>query len=621
MNLLELKDPSQIKSMNIKELNALAKDIRQFLIRSVSKTGGHLASNLGVVELTLALHYVFHSPEDKFLFDVGHQAYVHKILTGRAEQFTTLRKFNGLSGFVKRHESIHDIWEAGHSSTSLSGALGIAVARDLNHEHFEVIPIIGDGAIGNGMALEALNQIGVEKRKMIIIFNDNEMSISKNVGALDMGFSKLRASKGYNQVKATIKHGLRSNQIGNVVFTGLKSIKDSIKDHLVPSGIFKEFNIDYLGPVDGHQLKDLIAALQVAKEHDGPVVVHVLTKKGKGYLPCENDQEGRWHGVGPFNVETGKPLHSLPEHYATWGAVFADTVEDLAHKDEDIVAITPAMIRGSYLQKLFAHLPERCFDVGIAEEHGATFACGLALAGKKPYYVVYSSFLQRCYDQINHDICRMDVPVVLGIDHAGIVGDDGETHQGLFDIGLLTGLPNMILAQPSNVKEAKDLLYTAFHQQHPFGIRFIKGEVYHNTNHEYQMIPIGSWTIHHDDPSHLLVIFTYGEMVEQLVKLVEENQYPVTIVNCRFFKPIDEEVLYAFQKRNMHWCVYESDYLIHGLSSQILCFLNDHNFDRHIDRFGYPDVYIEQGNATQIRQQFGLDLEQIIAYIEAKLER
>lgn len=412
MKLYDIKDPDDIKGMSLDELENLCQDIRSFLIENVSKTGGHLSSNLGIVELTVALHYTFFSPKDKIFFDVGHQSYVHKILTGRAGSFSTLRQHKGLSGFQKRYESEHDVWEAGHSSTSLSAALGMAVARDLNHENYHIIPVIGDASLTGGMALEALNQIGYENKNMIIIFNDNNMSISKNVGAMDAAFTRMRTSKPYITLKEDISSTLSGSKIGKSVLENLRSFKNSVKDNVVDTSLFGEFNLDYIGPVDGHDLKTLIKILRAAKKHHGPIVVHVITKKGKGYSYAENDKFGKWHGVPQFDIKSGMFLSKMPSGHASWSEVIAKNLQYLAEKNEDIVAITPAMISGSKLTEFFHSYPERSFDCGIAEEHAITFAAGLANSGKRPFVSIYSSFLQRAYDQINHDVARMDLPVV-----------------------------------------------------------------------------------------------------------------------------------------------------------------------------------------------------------------
>lgn len=616
MNLLDIQDPSDIKNLSIKELNDLASQIRKFLIQSISETGGHLASNLGVVELTIALHYVFNSPEDKIFFDVGHQCYTHKILTGRAKSFPTLRRFHGMSGFEKRSESEHDVWEAGHSSTSLSAALGMAVARDLDHKDYQVVPVIGDGALGSGMALEALNEIGEEKRKMVIIFNDNNMSISRNVGAMAKSFSNLRASNGYNNFKDGLKENLSKNDLGKSIYSGLKSFKNSLKDSLIDKGIFGTFNLEYMGPVDGHNIHDLIQVLKVAKKYDGPVVVHVITKKGKGYKYCENDTEGKWHGVGPFNPETGKPLSSVPEGYEKWASVYSDTVLELAEKDQDITVLTPAMIQGSSLQRFFAKYPDRSFDCGITEEHAMTFAAGLAISGKRPYIPVYSSFLQRAYDQINHDICRMDLPVVIGIDHAGLVGDDGETHHGIYDIGLLRPLPYMILAQPKDADEARDLLYTAFHQDHPFALRYPKGVVKAPHKNLMHKVKVGSWEKIAVTDHDKVLIFTYGPAVNTVYDKLRNNQIPATVINCRFFKPMDEEMLEELVHTGMPAVIYENDMLAGGLGEEILAWLCDRGYTMKIKRLGIGDQYVQQGAETRLRKELHIDLNTLIDEVE-----
>ncbi len=612
MDLYSIKNPEFLKSMSEKELESLSHEIRNFLIENISKTGGHLASNLGVVELTVALHYVFDSPRDRIFFDVGHQSYVHKILTGRADQFPTLRHYHGLSGFQKRKESIHDVWEAGHSSTSLSAALGMAVARDLSHENFHVIPVIGDGALSSGMALEALNEIGSERKNMIIVFNDNKMSISRNVGGLTSGFSRLRSSKSYTKIKAGMKKNLRSNSFGSTVYTALKTFKDTVRNAVIDGGVFEEFNVDYIGPVNGHNLHDLIQVFSAAAEHEGPIVVHVITQKGRGYAPCESDREGKWHGVGPFDIATGRPLSSIPEGYAAYSQFIADQVEHLADENENIVAITPAMMTGSSLQKFFAKYPTRSFDCGIAEEHAATFAAGLAISCKRPFLAIYSSFLQRAYDQINHDICRMDLPVVIGIDHAGLVGDDGETHHGVFDIGILRPLPNMIIAQPKDASEARDLIRTAFSQKHPFAIRFPKGTVAVNQMREEEDIRIGTWTKHNDHPDNKVCILTYGDLVDTVLEKVRVNDLPVTVVNCRFFKPLDTSMIEELAESGMKLIVYESDMKAGGLASAILEYACDEQIQIHLKRFGIDDEYISQGSLNLLRKDIHIDLPSVL---------
>lgn len=620
MLVKDIKDPSFLKDLDIDELNKLASDIRKFLIESISVTGGHLASNLGVVELTIALHKVFNSPTDKIFFDVGHQSYVHKILTGRADRFSTLRQFNGLSGFEKRNESIHDVWEAGHSSTSLSGALGMAISRDLNHEHYNIIPVIGDGALSSGMALEALNQIGYEQRNVIIIFNDNKMSISQNVGALSRSFNRIRSDKSYNKMKTDLKQALSKNDLTKAVLHGLTNVKDTIKETVIDSGIFKEFDIEYLGPINGHNFKELINALETAKMHDGPIVVHVKTKKGKGYLPCENDSDGMWHGVGPFNPKTGKFLNETPSNYKQWSQVLSDKLCDIASNDEDIICLTPAMIAGSKLEKFFAKYPERSFDCGIAEEHAATLAAGLAISGKKPFLSIYSSFLQRCYDQINHDICRMDLNVVIGIDRAGLVGADGDTHHGVFDIGILRSLPNIIIAQPKDSIEAQDLLYTAFKQPHPFAIRIPRGTIDYNSNND-ELIEIGTWTKHGCLDDFKVVCLTYGPDVDKIAHKVMINDLKVLVINCRFIKPLDHKLIDELCQYHKPVVVYETDMLSCGLASSILEYLCDTDQHLEIHRMGIKDNYVTFGSNNQLRKMEHIDIISLFELLNDLLQR
>lgn len=620
MDVTKIKDPEFLQDLSVAECQQLADDIRRFLIESVSKTGGHLSSNLGVVELTIALHRVFHSPEDKIFFDVGHQCYTHKILTGRAENFSTLRQYRGISGFQKRCESEHDVWEAGHSSTSLSAALAMAVSRDLNHENYQVVPVIGDGALSSGESLEALNQIGALKKKLVIIFNDNNMSISQNVGALTHAFSRLRASKSYTGLKEDLRKVLNRNEVGQNLLQGLTVIKDNVKNRIIESGIFDEFNLDYLGPVDGHNIEEMEKIFKVAKNNKGPVVVHVLTKKGKGYPFCETDTEGKWHGVSSFNPETGKALSSTPTGHLSWSSVMSETLVRLAKSNEKICAITPAMITGSKLEKFFALYPERSFDCGIAEEHATTFAAGLALSKQRPFISLYSSFLQRSYDQINHDICRMDLPVVIGIDRAGLVGEDGDTHHGVFDIGLLRPLPNMILAQPKDATEAQNLLYTAFMQGHPFALRYPRGAVVYNEVENFQILEIGSWTMFNDNPFNRCIVISYGPDVDRIVAKVLSNKMPVTIVNARFFKPLDEKMLYQIVSSKKPIIVYEGDMLAGGLSSAILEWCNDHDCLVGIKRIGIKDQYIEHGSNNQIKTAAQMDINTLFEAINQYLE-
>ncbi len=607
MDLNAIEKPDFLKTMTVSDMTMLAADIRRFLIESISRTGGHLASNLGVVELTIALHYVFDTPRDKVFFDVGHQCYIHKILTGRAKEFPNLRQYGGISGFQKRCESEYDCWEAGHSSTSLSAALGMAVARDLLHEDYNIVPVIGDGAMGSGESLEALNHIGSEKRNIVIVFNDNNMSISTNVGALTRGFARLRSATSYNNFKSTLKHSLIRNDLGKVMYRGMKNMKDALKESVIDSGVFGEFNLEYLGPVDGHNLRDLIRVLSVAKEHEGPVVVHVITQKGRGYAPCEKDLTGQWHGVGPFDPASGRLLHESPEGFKSWSALIADIVGEFAENDKRIAAITPAMMYGSSLDRFFAAHPERSFDCGIAEEHAMTFAASLANAGMRPFISVYSSFLQRAYDQINHDVCRMDLPVLIGIDRAGLVGADGDTHHGVFDVGILRPIPNLILAQPKDAQEARDMIYTALHQNHPFAIRYPRGEVACTNLTDPKNIPF-NWTVEYETGEDKVIVMAYGPDVDTIRKKLEVNQLPVCLVNCRFLKPLDEDMIRKIAASGLPVIMYETDMKTCGLGSAVLEYCNDNDLFLRIRRFGISDHYVPQGATNLLKKDDGCDL-------------
>ena len=615
MHVYDINGPADIRQLSIKELEALAAEIRAFLIESISRTGGHLSSNLGIVELTLALHVVFDSPRDRILFDVGHQSYVHKILTGRARQFSTLRQYKGLSGFQKRHESEHDCWEAGHSSTSLSAALGMAVARDLNGEHYHIVPVIGDGAMASGMSMEALNQIGGEERNMIIIFNDNSMSISRNVGAMDVAFTRLRTSRSYTTLKNDLQQGLSTSRFGRSLLKGMKNFKNAIKDNVVDTSIFGEFNLDYIGPINGHDLSELIKVLKVAKQHKGPIVVHVLTKKGKGYPYAENDKEGAWHGVAPFDPNSGKPLAALPAGHCSWSEAIARILCDLARDDRDIVAITPAMKAGAKLDGFAREFPQRFFDCGIAEEHAMTFAAGLAASGKRPFISVYSSFLQRAYDQINHDVARMKLPVVIGIDRCGLVGEDGETHHGVFDITMLHAIPNLIMAQPKDVQEARALMKTAFSCAQPFCIRYPRGSVPY-TKEEGEPAPVGTWTRWAPQREARVCVISYGSDIDRIISKVRANDMPVEIVNARYFKPLDEAMLDDILYRSIPVIVYESDMLDGGLSGAILQYINDHRICCHLIRIGIGDHYVEQGSIPQLRRAEKIDMNTLFKELE-----
>lgn len=616
MKISDIHAPCDIQDASIEELEQLAADIRTFLIQNIARTGGHLSSNLGIVELTIAIHKVFNSPLDRILFDVGHQSYVHKILTGRADKFSTLRQFEGLSGFQKKAESEHDVWEAGHSSTALSAALGFCIARDLNHENYQVIPVVGDAAIMSGISLEALNTIGMKQPNMVIILNDNEMSISKNVGALSETFTKLRTSKSYNSFKSSLSGMLNNNDAGKTMLHKLKDMKDSFKRSVVESSFFGDFGLDYIGPVNGHDLKALIQTLEIAKNHHGPIVVHVSTIKGKGYSFAENDRSGKWHGIGPFNIHTGETLSQLEKNCVSWSEAISQILCSLAKENKDIVAITPAMTSGSKLENFASAYPQRFIDCGIAEDHAAVLAAGLASEKKRPFLSIYSSFLQRAYDPINHDIARMDLPVVIGIDRCSLVGEDGSTHHGVFDIQLLRAIPNMILAQPANYDEAVDLMHLAFSQEHPFAIRYPRGNVM-LTSHQPQKIEIGSWTKETIGSHPKCVVIAYGSDVMQIITKAQVNQMDMIVVNARFFKPLDTQCLKELATLNLPIYVHECDMLAGGLSSAILEYMNDMNLYFPLHRIGIHDHYVPFGSMSSLRKKEGLDLNSLFTELEA----
>ncbi|MDR4888870.1 1-deoxy-D-xylulose-5-phosphate synthase [Fredinandcohnia sp. QZ13] len=620
MDLLSIKDPKFLKNMSIAELDKLSQEIRQFLIEKLSKTGGHIGPNLGVVELTIALHREFDSPKDKLIWDVGHQSYVHKILTGRACEFDTLRQYKGLCGFPKRIESEHDVWETGHSSTSLSAAMGMAVARDVKGTKEFVIPIIGDGALTGGMALEALNHIGHEKKDMIVILNDNEMSIAPNVGALHHVLARLRTAGKYNWVKDELELLLkRIPAVGGKLAATAERVKDSLKYLLVSGVFFEELGFTYLGPIDGHNFEDLFETLEYAKKTKGPVLVHVITKKGKGYTPAETDKVGTWHGTGPYKIETGdfvKPENAPP----AWSAVISETVRKLAKDDKRIVAITPAMPVGSKLEKFANEFPERMYDVGIAEQHATTMAAGLATQGMKPFLAIYSTFLQRAYDQVVHDVCRQNLNVFIGIDRSGLVGADGETHQGVFDIAFLRHIPNMVIMMPKDENEGQHMVNTAIHYDDgPIALRYARGNgLGVEMDEDLKLIPIGSWEIL--KPGTDAVILTFGTtipMALEAAELLEKEDISVRVVNARFIKPLDDDMMHQILGSNLPVLTIEESVLMGGFGSAVLEFANDHEYQNaKIDRMGIPDQFIEHGSVNELLREIGMTTENVVERIQ-----
>ena len=606
MEIGNIKNPSFLKKMSVFELEELSRNIRNFLIDKISITGGHLSSNLGIVDLTIAIHKVFNAPKDKIIFDVGHQSYTHKILTGRAHEFDKLRQYNGLSGFQKMSESIYDCYEAGHSSTSLSAALGYAIARDLDKKKHNVVAIIGDGSIGNGLAYEALNHIGSLNTKLIVILNDNEMSISKNVGAIHNTLDKIRSNFKNEKIK-------KVPYLGKKIKSGTKLIKESFKKIYMKEGyLFEEFGFTYYGPINGHDYDEMISYLEMAKKSNRPVLLHVITEKGKGYKYAESDIEGIWHGISPFDKETGI-IKSKNDGLISWSEVMSNHLIDIAKTNKDIIAITPAMANGSKLNKFKEIYKDKFIDVGIAQEHALVMANSMAIAGKKPFVSIYSTFLQRGYDQVFHDIARMDSNVVIGIDRAGIVGEDGETHQGLYDIAFLNHIPNMIIAAPKNSSEAKGILEFAFNSKHPFAIRYSKQRIEYNN----ESLVISDYSWEEIKKGSDAVIITYGDFVNNakiIVNNLKKDKLNIGIINARFIKPIDTSMLDKIIKAKKPIIVYEEACLIGSLGSMISSYIVNSN--TKIKCFGIKDTFVKQGKYDIIIKKLGLDVDTMTSNIK-----
>lgn len=617
MYLEQVNDPRDLKKLTVPQLDELAAEIRQFLIEKLAVTGGHLAPNLGIVELTLALHKLYDSPRDKFLFDVGHQAYVHKILTGRREKFDTLRKYQGLCGFVKRSESEHDVWEAGHSSTSLSGAMGFAVARDLKGDDNHVVAIIGDGSLTGGMALEALNHIGHEKKNLLVVLNDNEMSIAPNVGALHHYLAKIRGGRLYHKVKDEVEQLLHKiPAIGDKLADVAERVKDAAKYALVGGILFEQLGYTYFGPVDGHDLPQLLETLDQAKHTPGPVLVHVITTKGKGYTPAESDSH-KWHGISPYKVEDGAVIKSDgPPMYTE---VFGDTLIELAQQDERIVAVTPAMPGGSGLMKYWGKFPNRMFDVGIAEQHAATMCAAMALDGLKPVYAVYSTFLQRAYDQVVHDICRHNANVVFAIDRAGFVGPDGETHQGVYDIAYLRHIPNIVLMMPKDENELRHMMKTAIdYNNGPIAVRYPRiAGVGVPMDSELKAIPIGKWEkLRLGSAAAILAIGPMVEIARQASAVLAEQHIEVTVINARFMKPLDADMLRELKASGMPLIVLEEGCEAGGLGSAVLEFYSkEQGASPSVTMMAIPDIFVEHGTVAEQRRDTGLTVEHVVANV------
>lgn len=614
-----INQPNDIKKIKEKDYAALAKEIRSFLIQSVSKTGGHLASNLGAVELTMALHLAMDFPEDKLIFDVGHQSYTHKILTGRKQEFSTLRKFEGLSGFPKRRESDCDAFDTGHSSTSVSVATGIAAARDLKGDKFKVAAVIGDGALSGGMAYEALNHLGGSKTKMLIVLNDNRMSIAENIGGMATYLGKLRTNTKYVDFKEDLEQTLRKTRLGTRLVYKLKRSKDSLKHFVVPGMFFEDMGITYIGPIDGHNIPLMVSAFRTAFAANKPVLVHVVTEKGHGYEFARRNPTG-FHGVEPFDVSTGKTVEKSKGRSYT--GVFSDKLVELAKKDKKIVAITAAMPQGTGLDAFQKNFPKRFFDVGIAEEHAVTFAAGLAAGGFTPVVAIYSTFLQRAYDQIVHDVCIGNLPVVFAVDRAGIVGNDGETHQGIFDISFLSHIPGLTVMAPSDAKELEDMLEYAVGLKRPVAIRYPRGLAHNPVEPETTALEYGRARVLREGSR--VALLSAGSMTEtalRVAELLSEHELSAVVADLRFLEPMDTGLLLELAKTCNTVVTMEENVFLGGIGERISAFYANQGSLVKIINIALPDRFIEHGDVDILKEKYGLTAEKIAARILTESER
>lgn len=616
MLLEKIQKENDIKQLKPEELEKLAEEIRQFLVEKISVTGGHLASNLGVVELTMALHLAFELPQDKMIWDVGHQSYTHKILTGRRAGFDNLRKYGGMSGFPKRKESECDAFDTGHSSTSISAGLGYVAARDIKGEEHSVISIIGDGAMTGGMAYEALNNASRLKSNFIIVLNDNNMSISENVGGMSRYLNGLRTAEAYTGLKKGVEDTLMKIPVqGEKILYQMKKTKSGLKQLFVPGMFFEDMGITYLGPVDGHDIRKLYKTFQEARRVDHAVLVHVLTKKGKGYGPAE-ENPSRFHGIVPFDIETGEAKEKSSKDSYT--DIFSKVFCDIAKQNDAVVGITAAMADGTGLARFARMFPDRFFDVGIAEEHALTFAAGLAAGGLKPVVAVYSSFLQRAFDQAIHDVCLQNLPVMIAVDRAGLVGSDGETHQGLFDLSFLNMIPNMTILSPKNRWEMADMVRFCADFQYPVALRYPRGAAYEGLSAFRTPIVYGKSEILYEEED-IAVIFV-GHMAELAVQVrdrLKEIGYHCSLINARFVKPLDTEMLEALTKDHRLFVTIEENVLSGGFGEQVLHYVSRAKLDVGVRCIGIPDDYVEHGNVDLLRREVGLDAETIVKQIIA----
>ena len=613
--LEKINFPDDLKKLNILEKQKLAEDIRKYILEIVSENGGHLASNLGVVELTIALHSVFNFKSDKIVWDVGHQTYVHKILTGRKEALKTLRQLNGIAGFPKTNESEYDFFNTGHSSTSISAALGMARARDLKNGNYSVIAVIGDGAMTGGMALEALNDVGYSKTKMTIILNDNEMSISPNIGGLNMLLSKLRTKKMYTRSNIIMKKRIGEIPvIGKPIVKIVQTIKRSIKQLIIPKMFFEDIGFTYLGPVDGHNIEELQSILTLSKQIDNPVLIHVLTKKGKGYEIAEKNPD-KFHATGPFDIETGK---SKKEKGKDYSKVFGDKLVELAKKNEKIVAITASMKDGTGLTAFSKEFPDRFFDIGIAEQHALGLAAGMAIDGMIPVVPIYSSFYQRAYDQVIHDIALQNLPVIMCVDRAGVVGADGETHQGILDMAFFRLIPNLVILAPKDFQELEDMLAFAVDLNKPVVIRYPRGGEDKEPFEKHEKIQEGKAEILKEGKD--VSIVTIGKMVARGMKFAEklkENHIEAEVINVRFLKPLDEETIKKSIEKTKHVITIEDGTIINGLGTAIKELIIDNHMEEiTIQAYAYPDKFIQHGSVEELEKIYHLDEDFIVKDIQ-----
>ncbi len=620
MILERIKETNDIKDLSWEELDVLACEVRQFLVEKVSEHGGHLASNLGVVELTIAMHKAFSLPKDKMIWDVGHQAYTHKLLTGRRDGFETLRKFGGMSGFPKRNESDCDVFDTGHSSTSISAGLGYVEAREILGEDYKVVSVIGDGSLTGGMAYEALNNAAHLNSNFVIILNDNNMSISENVGGMSKYLAGIRTAKVYNELKKGVTGALnRIPGVGKNIVSSISKTKNSIKQLFVPGMLFEEMGLTYLGPVDGHDIKKLYRTLREAQKMDHAVLVHVLTQKGKGYAPAEQNPS-KFHGIGPFDMETGNTVEVKEKD--TYTDVFGKVMYKEGEKEPKLVAITAAMKDGTGLSGFQKKYPERFFDVGIAEEHAVTFAAGLAAAGLKPVFAVYSSFLQRGYDQIVHDVCMQNLPVVFAIDRAGLVGNDGETHQGAFDLAYLSHIPNMTMMSPKNKWELADMLRFAIRHDGPIAFRYPRGTAYDGLKERRAPIVLGKSEMIYEESD--IAIFSVGHMMEvahQVWEHLKEKGYSCSLINSRFVKPMDTDVLEQMAEKHKLFVTIEEGVMTGGYGEQVMNYVSREVLPVKVLINAIPDQYVEQGNIGLLRKEILLDADSIVKKTVAAFEQ